>query len=284
MRILAATDFSTRAQRGLRRAGLLARDRGAELALVHVVDNDRPPDLVALERREADRILGEQIDAVAELRELPSHALVVEGDPFDGILRAATSMRADLIVMGGYRKQFLREIFVGTTLERVIRTGPFPVLMTNNEAIRPYETALAAVDMSEPSMNAMRTAMALGLPGGARLAFVHAFQPVAKGKLLYAGLARDAVDGYVTDERELATRELLTFLDENEFDHHASAMLIEEGGPFEVISKAVGHFKPDVLIIGTRGRSRMASALLGSVAEHVLRSLNIDILAVPPLR
>ncbi|WP_262271421.1 universal stress protein [Microvirga yunnanensis] len=41
MHILAATDFSTRSQRAVRRAGLLARDCGAELTLVHVVDDDQ---------------------------------------------------------------------------------------------------------------------------------------------------------------------------------------------------------------------------------------------------
>lgn len=60
MQILAATDFSTRSQRASGRAGLLARERSAELALVHVVDDDQPPDLVALETLEAERILGER--------------------------------------------------------------------------------------------------------------------------------------------------------------------------------------------------------------------------------
>ncbi|MCB8823361.1 universal stress protein [Microvirga rosea] len=60
-----------------------------------------------------------------------SRALVVAGDPFDGILRAAASTGADLIVMGAHRKQLLRDILVGTTIERVIRTGPHPVLMVN---------------------------------------------------------------------------------------------------------------------------------------------------------
>ena len=68
MQILAATDFSTRSHRALRRAGLLAQARGAELALVHVVDDDQPKDLVEIERREAERILAEQIGAMAELR------------------------------------------------------------------------------------------------------------------------------------------------------------------------------------------------------------------------
>jgi nucleotide-binding universal stress UspA family protein len=285
MHILAATDFSTRSQRAVRRAGLLARDSGAGLTLVHVVDDDQPPDLVAIEMREAERILGEQIGAIAELRGAPSRPLVVAGDPFDGILRAAASTAADLIVMGAHRKQLLRDILVGTTIERVIRTGPVPVLMVNGEVGQPYRTALAAVDLCEPSVKAIRTGMALGLPGGARLALVHAFLPLAKGMMLYSGLDRETIDGHVADERVRATNELTAFLKANGLDDHGQPVrVVEEGTPFEVISTAVKQVKPDVLIIGTHGRSSIAKALLGSVTEEVLRSLDVDILAVPPTR
>jgi universal stress protein E len=39
--------------------------------------------------------------------------------------------------------------------------------------------------------------------------------------------------------------------------------------------------RPELLVMGTRGRSGVAKALLGSVTEDVLGSLNVDILAVP---
>ena len=117
-------------------------------------------------RREAERILGEQIDAIPELQGLQPRAQVVEGDPFDGILRAAASTGADLIVMGAHRKQLLRDILVGTTIERVIRMGPSPVLMVNKEVDQPYRTALAAVDLSEPSVNAIRTGTGIGAARG----------------------------------------------------------------------------------------------------------------------
>jgi len=284
MHILAATDFSPRSQRAVRRAGLLAQSRGAELTLVHVVDDDLPPDLVALERREAERILGEQIGAMAELRGLQPRALVIAGDPFDGILRAAESMGADLVVMGTHRKQLLRDIFVGTTIERVIRTGTSPVLMVNNEVKQPYGTAMAAVDLAEPSVNAIRIGKALGLPDGERLTLVHAFLPLAKGQMFYAGLSQDTIDDYVADERLRAIKELTAFLEENRVEDHGQSLHIDEGTPSEVISKAVEQSKPDVLIIGTHGRTGIAKALLGSVTEKVLRSLEVDILAVPPPR
>jgi nucleotide-binding universal stress UspA family protein len=126
--------------------------------------------------------------------------------------------------------------------------------------------------------------MALGLPGGARLALVHAFLPLAKGKMAYAGLSRETIDRHVADERERATKELIAFLEANGLNDHGQSVRVEEGAPFEVIAAAVEQVKPDVLILGTHGRTGIAKALLGSVAEEVLRSLDVDILAVPPIR
>jgi universal stress protein E len=284
MQFLAATDFSTRSQRAMRRAGLLAREHGAELALVHVVDDDQPQDLVALETREAERILDEQIRAVPELQQVACRPMVVSGDPFDGILRTARSTQPDLIVMGAHRKQLLLDIFVGTTIERVIRTGPYPVLMVNNEAEAPYRTAVAAIDVSEPSANAIRTAKALNIAGHAQPIVVHAFHPLAKGQMFVAGLGKETIDEHVAEERVRATKELTEFLGANGVDGSGSPLVVEEGSPFEVIKSAVGRLRPELLIVGTHGRTGLAKAVLGSVSEEALRSLDIDILAVPPKR
>jgi len=263
---------------------LLARERGAELALVHVVDDDQPSDLVELEARAAERILAEQVSATAELRGVRCRPLVLPGDPFDGILRAAASARADLVVMGAHRKQLLRDIFVGTTIERVIRTGPYPVLMVNREVERPYRTALAALDMSEPSVHAIKTSMRLELVNAARLMLVHAFLPLAKGKMSFAGVSKDSIDEYVVSERLRAANEMIAFLDANAMSDYRRSINIEEGAPFEVVSSAVQRLQPDLLVTGTHNRSGIAKALLGSVTEEVLRSLDIDILAVPSAR
>jgi universal stress protein E len=218
VQILAATDFSTRSQRALRRAGLLAQAGGAELTLVHVVDDDRPKNLVEIEMREAERILAEKISAMAELRGAQCRSLVVAGDPFDGILRSAGAIGADLIVMGAHRKLLLRDIFVGTTVERVMRTGPHPVLMVNNEVRQPYRNVVAAVDMSEPSANAIRAARSAGLIGDESLTLLHAFLPLGKHRMSVAGINHTAIDEYVASERQRAVDELVAFTAANQFD------------------------------------------------------------------
>jgi universal stress protein E len=283
VQILAATDFSTRSHRALRKAGLLAQARGAELTLLHVVDDDQPKGLVDIESREAERILAEQIGAIAELRGAKCRPMVITGDPFDGILISARMIGADLIVMGAHRKQLLRDIFVGTTIERVIRTGPYPVLMVNSEAAAPYRSAIAAIDASEPSANAIRAGKSIGLVADESITFLHAFLPLGKHRMSTAGVNQASIDEYVASERRIARDELIAFLAANQIND-PNLLRVEEGEPFEVISRAVEEMRPDLLIIGTHGRTGLLKVLLGSVAEEALRRLDIDILAVPPDR
>ena len=284
MVILAATDFSTRSNRALRQAGQLARLQNAQLAIVHIVDDDQPQELVELEKREAERVLAEQISAMPELQAVACRPMIITGDPFDGILRTAASINPQLIVMGTHRRQLLRDIFVGTTVERVVRTGPFPVLMVNNEAQKRYEKILIPVEMSEPSANALRLAQAAGLMSEARTTLVHAFLAVGRGRMSIGGIDQAGIERYVAEERQRATDELAAFLVANNLVHDGWSLRVEEGGPAEVISRVVGEMQPDLLIMGTHARSGLLKALVVSVTEEALRSLNVDILAVPPVR
>lgn len=284
MRILAATDFSTRSHRALRRAGLLAKSRKAELVLVHVVDDDQPPQMFESDRREAQLYLDEQLAASPALQGIDCSAEVVAGDPFAGILQAAGTHAVDLIVMGAHRRHLLRDIFVGTTIERVVRTGPYPVLMVNADADRAYEKVMAAADMSEPSARAIRTAAELGLTGDAGLTLVHGFDAFAKGKMASAGTDGDQIEVYVGQERVRAGRELIAFLEANNFGADKWSLRVKEGGALEAITEAIRDIAPDLLVIGTHGRSGIAKVLLGSVTETILRSADIDVLAVPPIR
>jgi nucleotide-binding universal stress UspA family protein len=284
MRILAATDFSTRSNRAVRQAGLLAHACHAPLYILHVVDDDLPARMLRMEKREAERILSEQTQAMAELRDVQCHVLVATGDPFDGILRTAASCNADLIVMGQHRRQLLRDIFVGTTIERVIRAGPFPVLMVNNEAQRRYERIVIAVDMSDSSVNAIRTARTVGLLDDSRPTLLHAFDAPAKGKLRLVDAEPAAIEDYVDDERRRVTAELAAFMAAHGLEHEGWPLQVQEGLTGEVLSRSVEQMQPDLLVMGTRSRASLLKVLLGSVAEEALRALEVDILAVPPAR
>jgi universal stress protein E len=281
MQILVATDFSTRSQRALRRAGLLARERSAKLTLVHVVEDDQPRSLIELERREASKFLDEQIHSLDELRGVRCSFLLGSGAAFDGILQTARISSADLIVMGSHRRQLLRDVFVGTTVERVIRSGIYPVLMVNNAVDHPYRKVLAATDMSEVSAWAIRVGETLGMNDKADLTLVHAFSALTGGKMSLADARASSIDAYVDEERRRANADLSAFIEANKFGTAKWSRYVELGSPFAVISRVVQEKMPDLLILGTHSRSGVQKFFLGSVAEEALRSLDVDILVVP---
>ena len=282
--IVAATDFSIRSQRALRRAGLLAAQIGADLTLVTVIDDDRPPNIVEIERAEADKFLNEQIASLTELRGVSCRAVTATGEAFEGILRVAKEVSCDLIVMGSHRKQVLLDVFIGTTIERVIRTGVYPVLMVNTPPEKSYERVVAAVDLSPTSARAVKAARALHLMDNADVTLLHAFDAPAVDKMSLADASKIEIDAYVGDMQEQASSELSAFREEHGLTDATWRPRIVEGGAYENIKRVATRERPDLMIIGTHGRSALVKALIGSVAEDILRSLDVDILAVPPAR
>lgn len=282
--IVAATDFSTRSQRALRRAGLLAAQIGANLTLVSVIDDDQPQNIVEIERSEAEKFLNEQIAALKELRGVSCRAVTVTGEAFEGILKVAKEVSCDLIVMGSHRKQVLRDVFIGTTIERVIRTGAYPVLMVNTPAEKPYDRVVAAVDLSPTSARAVKSAQSLHLLDNADVTLLHAFLAPGQGKMYVANASKIEIDAYIEDERERVSAELAAFRMRHGLTDAAWRPRIVEGGPYESIERVATRERPDLVVIGTHGRSVLVKTLIGSVADQVLRSLDVDILAVPPAR
>jgi nucleotide-binding universal stress UspA family protein len=58
--------------------------------------------------------------------------------------------------------------------------------------------------------------------------------------------------------------------------------LVREGNASQQIAAAVRQFQADRLLLGTRSRSKLGKLLLGSVAEQVLRSVNLPVITVGP--
>jgi nucleotide-binding universal stress UspA family protein len=55
---------------------------------------------------------------------------------------------------------------------------------------------------------------------------------------------------------------------------------VEAGPPATTIARAAKHWPADLIVIGSRGRSGMRRALLGSVAEGVMRNAPCPVLVV----
>ncbi|HEV7264744.1 MAG TPA: universal stress protein [Falsiroseomonas sp.] len=280
-RLLAATDLSSRADRALRRAAMLAQAAGAELLLLHAVDDDRPRSLVDAASREARRLLRDQAASLPELRGIQARQVIEEGDPFEAILRVSESEAVDLVVVGEHRRRLLRDIFVGTTLERVLRHGQRPVLTVRAAPAGPYRHVVAATDFSPHAARAIRAAERLGLLRGAELTVLHAHEPPGLGAMAIADVPPAATAAHEAEAARQASSALAAFMAES-LPGMAAEQRVVQGRPATAIKDMVARLRPDLLVVGTTGAGALRRAVLGSVAAEVLGAVGCDALAVPP--
>ncbi|MGY6636016.1 MAG: universal stress protein [Erythrobacter sp.] len=279
--ILVATDLSHRSTVAVERAAALAERFAGKLTILHVLDDDQPYRMFEAEKALARAVLEKQAQGLAAA--LSVDLLVKTGDPFEQIGRVASEGDFDLIVIGRHRKRLVRDLFVGTTAERVVWHGTHPVLLVKSASTAPYQRVAIALDGSEPCAEALRVAKALDVTNGARVRVVHAHEPFAKTMLAGHDDAQ-AVWDHVDSELASARRNMIKFLEDRGHGDLASTIYIDDGAPIDVLRSFIEDSGSDLLVMGTHGRSGIGRLVLGSVAEEALRTLEIDILAVPPKR
>jgi nucleotide-binding universal stress UspA family protein len=146
-RILVPTDFGECSAPAVRYAAELADKFGAELVLLHVVQDLAlaMPDAV-MPTPVPGPDLSQLIDAgktgLANLIERENLARLnpkVEvrvGSPVPEIVAAATDLKADLLCVGTHGRTGLAHFLLGSQAERIIREAPCPVL-----TVKPPHTA-----------------------------------------------------------------------------------------------------------------------------------------------
>jgi nucleotide-binding universal stress UspA family protein len=138
-RILHPTDFSTAAGPALAKAIALAKDNGAELLIVTVLDALPPlASEMYVSRQTYDRIAAEGRTAAQRRLDRPVararnagvrvRSRVLEGSAHEQIVRTAKRERCDLIVMGTHGRTGLTKLLIGSVAGRVIATAPCPVV------------------------------------------------------------------------------------------------------------------------------------------------------------
>lgn len=273
-KILLATDLSARGDRALDRSAQLARQWGAQLHIVHVMDRrsaslSQTVDFLTTWRRPQNVALAIQNRIRRDLREEVDHLKihVEEGVPDEVILDLVEREGCDLIVMGEGRKLF------GSNVERLVRKAPVSVLVVKSRLSGAYRHILVGTDFTEESRYGLEMA-ASSFPE-CRFTVMHAFEMPYRGILTDATLSRDfasleqrAIEEFVRDAviEEPVRSELRT--------------IIEHGPPDLMLCRFVEEHQADLTVIGAYGRGLLFHLLIGGNAPRIVDWVPSDILLV----
>ncbi len=234
--------------------------------------------IVDSERDAALALLSGLQETLHSVDGITSETRVVLADPFAGIARAVEDETPDLLVIGSHRRQILRDVFVGTTAERTVRSVNCPVLMVNASPVAPYHHVMFATDLSDGARQAALRAVAIGIMAGVAISVLHVFEALDTNFTM----TKEQRESYIADEQAAASRNLSEFVKSVRLEMSQQTVRLAETSTAEAILKAAKEISADLVVVGTHGRTGFAKFFLGSVAEAVLRGADRDVLAVPP--
>lgn len=232
-------------------------------------------------KAQGQRILDEIADLTAG-SELVVDTHLVEGHPHEAITEYATEIGSDLIVMGRHGRSGVRERFLGTVTDRVLRHTSVPVLTVPGEDIEStadntYENILITTDGSENAEQAAPYGEDIAHQFEATLHLLNVVDVQAEaGAFSAGGVGEDFINQLETEGQEAIDR-LVQHIDDAESTVQES---IVRGTADEAIADYTTENGIDMIVMASEGESNLASQSLGSVTDRVLRTVDVPVLVV----
>jgi len=288
--IVAGTDFSTAADRAVKRAAQLAKELGAELHLIHIphhldfyMGSERSFGAQRYFEQSLQMQSRSQLEDLASSLhkeyEIPIKVVTCFGHIYTEIASYATSQNASLIVVGarGENENIIPKLLLGSTAWRILRTtANCPILIVRNEEAKAYRQIIASMDFSPGSAEV--PVFARRLAPDAHIEMLHIFDLAQEVRMRKIGVQDDEFLQYHND----ALIEVDKKLDKIRSDYSDSLITYKviTGYPAAEICTRAITLPADLIVIGRHGMSGIQEWLLGSVSKNVSQAATCDVLVV----
>jgi nucleotide-binding universal stress UspA family protein len=297
--ILVPLDFSRASIQALKYAIGFSRKFGAVIHLVHVQSTNQ---LTAIAN--VGGLLLNRMDAIALMQDRLSEALrrqgrfcpdnchVVSGRPFLEICRTAREIEADLIVLPTRGLGLLKHVIFGSTAERVVRHAPCPVLVPRGAEFKSItwngaaattdlelRKILVPVDFTQCSLAGVRYAARLARDTGAILRLFHVVFPYPE--LFAVDRVGAGLAPLVKTAKARAREEMGEVLEMRFLRGIPCETKIQTGPVIDEICRESSRAGIDLVVTSTHGCTGLKHAVIGSVAEHIVRYAECPVIIVP---
>ena len=263
-KIIVPVDFSKHSEYALETAAVLAQKNNAELIVLHMLELTS-----AMVTRDGETLQAETIfflklaekkfkdflnkDFLEGIKVTP---IIKHFKVFNELNEVAKENNADLIVMGSHGASGIKEMFIGSNTEKVVRHSDIPVLVVkHNPILTDFESVVFACDFSEDAIKPYHKATKMFKALGAKI------------YLLYVNLPNERFKS--SSEMESRVANFLKKADGDLNKMNKVAYVCDYSVEKGILNYAdvVG---ADLIATATRGRTGLAHFIDGSVSEDVV--------------
>ncbi|PQJ72027.1 universal stress protein [Polaribacter butkevichii] len=272
--IIVPVDFSIHSEYALKTASLLAKKHDATLYALHMLD------LQDVYLSESENYQQEQAifflklaekkfkdflkkDYLEDVKVVP---IIKRFKVFSEVNIIAEEVKADLVIIGSHGATGLKDFFVGSNTEKVVRYSKAPVLVVKNELLNvDFADIVVATDFSEESIPAFKDLLKA-------LDFLN-----ARKHILYVNLPNEEFK--TTSEMALLANNFLMKAEGNVDRminvNYVCDRTIEKG--ILNFSNAVG---ADLISVITHGRKGLSHIFAGSITEDIANHSTLPIMTI----
>lgn len=271
-KILVPTDFSTQAYNALKVAACIAKkSEDSEILLLHILDLPQQGTDSIQKGTPAPEVMFFKNAAEQKLQELAlspifagikvSTSLILDRTAY-GVTKTAETNDVDLIVMGSHGASGVKEYFVGSNTQKVVRTSDVPVLVIkgDGEDFKVHDLVFAS-DFTDNMKESFKKILRLHTMFGTKL------------HLLMVNTPNNFKPTYVAEE---ILDEFLKDITETEYDLSIYNDLTVEKGVLNFAKKV----DSDLITIATHGRTGLAHFFNGSISEDLVNHSPISVLTL----
>ncbi len=136
---------------------------------------------------------------------------------------------------------------------------------------------VVASDLTETSDSALDYAIDLAKVLGAKVTLVHAYEVPMYG---FPDGVMVAPTDFATRTKDAARESAHAMCSSHQKEGVELTSVVREGAPWEQVNKVADEMAADLIVVGTHGRKGLSHALLGSVAEKIIRASKLPVLTV----
>jgi nucleotide-binding universal stress UspA family protein len=260
-RILVTTDGSPESEDAFAAMMPIVRADNPEVALLYVFEE--PTASFAAPERVAQACGALRANGVS------AHLEIRAGKPVDVIVEQAR--KSDLIVIATHGRGGLKRLVLGSVTEGVLRQAKTPVLVTRpGVVVRQWTRLVVALDGSPRGEEILGDVIPLARRLHAEVDLVRAAMPPITG----AGLG-DVPGVHIYDDPRPYLEGIRSWLATQGID--ATSTPLEGRAGAQILRHAEDH-GTSLLCMSTHGRSGVLHALMGSIAEEVIRGAPCPVL------
>jgi nucleotide-binding universal stress UspA family protein len=147
----------------------------------------------------------------------------------------------------------------------------------NSRAQFQLRNVVLATDFTAPAQTALLYALSIARRSASRIIMAHVVNPPAQRLF-----GQDAVQRALDAAWREAQSEITNLLIEGKLKDLTHEVVVRQGEVWPELQKVLAEYHADMLVTGTRGRSGVWKALMGSTAEDIFRRAECPVLTIGP--